>query len=81
MLRDPQHERKIINDFNSPPFVLSYVEESPREFFSNLLVSISGMMATPALQAKPKGSGSLPDGGWKTVDFKPTAQTSPFSRE
>jgi hypothetical protein len=26
MLRDPQHERKIINDFKSPPFVLSHVE-------------------------------------------------------
>ena len=36
MLREPQHERKIINDFNSPPFVLSYVE-GVREFFSNLL--------------------------------------------
>jgi hypothetical protein len=26
MLRDPQHERKINNDINSPPFVLSLVE-------------------------------------------------------
>ncbi len=34
MLRDPQHERKIINDFNSPPFVLSYVE-GVREVFQH----------------------------------------------
>jgi len=26
MLREPQHERKIIHDTNSPPFVLSTVE-------------------------------------------------------
>jgi hypothetical protein len=26
MLRGPQHERKIMNDIKSPPFVLSYVE-------------------------------------------------------
>jgi hypothetical protein len=26
MLRDPQHERKIINEFKASPFVLSYVE-------------------------------------------------------
>jgi hypothetical protein len=38
MLRVPQHERKNINDINSPPFVLSAVE-GLLGFFSNLLVS------------------------------------------
>ena len=38
MLRDPQHERKIINYFKSTLFVLSNVE-GLREFFSSLLAS------------------------------------------
>jgi hypothetical protein len=32
MLREPQHGRKIINDINSPPFVLSTVEGLPERF-------------------------------------------------
>ena len=32
MLRDPQHERKIINDFKSSPFILSYVEGLREDF-------------------------------------------------
>jgi hypothetical protein len=31
MLRDPQHERKINNDINSPPFILSPVEGVRKE--------------------------------------------------
>jgi len=37
MLREPQHERKIINDIKSPPFVLSLVEGLPNGFFDALL--------------------------------------------
>ena len=37
MLRAPQHERKKINDMNTPPFVLSLVEELQEDFFRNLL--------------------------------------------
>jgi len=33
MLRVPQHERKIIDEINHPPFVLSDVE-GLREYFS-----------------------------------------------
>jgi hypothetical protein len=40
MLRDPQHERKIIDNFKSSPFVLSHSKESER-VFSSLLVSLS----------------------------------------
>jgi hypothetical protein len=34
MLRNPQHERKIIDDFKSSPFVLSSYVEGLREGFS-----------------------------------------------
>jgi hypothetical protein len=34
MLRVPQHERKIINEFKSSPFVLSHVEGLERVGFS-----------------------------------------------
>jgi hypothetical protein len=40
MLRVPQHERKNINDINSPPFVLSAVE-GLLGFFSNLLETLA----------------------------------------
>jgi len=32
MLREPQHERKILNDIKTPPFVLSTVEGLRRSF-------------------------------------------------
>jgi len=32
MLREPQHERKIINDISFPPFVLSLSKDSDRVF-------------------------------------------------
>jgi hypothetical protein len=45
MLREPQHERKIVNDIKTPPFVLSLacpepsrrVEGLGESFFSSLL--------------------------------------------
>ncbi len=46
MLREPQHERKILNHIKTPPFVtsinsvqaLSTVEGLPQSFFSSVLV-------------------------------------------
>jgi hypothetical protein len=32
MLREPQHERKILNDIRTPPFVLSTVEGLRQSF-------------------------------------------------
>jgi hypothetical protein len=37
MLREPQHERKLLNHFRYPPFVLSDVEGLLKEFFNDLL--------------------------------------------
>ena len=39
MLREPQHERKILNDIKTPPFVLSTRRRTPTEFFSSLLAN------------------------------------------
>jgi hypothetical protein len=36
MLREPQHERKIINDFKPYPFVLSHVEGLQKSFSAAL---------------------------------------------
>ncbi len=48
MLRGPQHERKIMNDIKSPPFVTSIelsagselCRRTPNEFFSILLAQL-----------------------------------------
>jgi hypothetical protein len=37
MLREPQHERKLINDIKPTPFVLSVVEGLRKGFFSSPL--------------------------------------------
>jgi len=37
MVREPHHERKILNDIKIPPFVLSAVEGLREGFFSGLL--------------------------------------------
>jgi hypothetical protein len=44
MLREPQHERTILNDFKSSPFVLSHVEEL-REGFSAAARALSGTLS------------------------------------
>jgi hypothetical protein len=40
MLREPQHERKIVNDIKTPPFVLSPVE-GLRESFSTACLPLT----------------------------------------
>jgi len=47
MLGDPQHERKIINDFKFRPFVLSTVEGLRWSFFSSLLDNTGRSMLRP----------------------------------
>jgi hypothetical protein len=47
MLRVPQHERKNINDFNAPPFVLSLVAGLRKGFAATSHSKDSTAQGTP----------------------------------
>ncbi len=58
MLREPQHERKIINDFKSPPFVLSPSKDSETVFhYPARLLALIGIVLSTGLGAVHESAG------------------------
>src|SRR5919106_5983866 len=60
MLREPQHERKIINDIKSTPFVLSHVE-GLREGFSATCYCRTALTPGPHRINNPMNCSRKPD--------------------
>jgi hypothetical protein len=58
MLRDPQHERKITHDINSPPFVLTPSKDSDRVFQPDNLEHSEKITAWPSSHIELSSSDS-----------------------
>ena len=58
MLRQAQHERKLLNHFRYPPFVLSDVEGLLKEFFNKLSTFETLALFKSVKEFEPRGGAS-----------------------